>query len=218
MLALGIGAVTTWKNSRSEGRSLGRCPTRRRLASEAHAVGDLVPAGELAHRADGPGPHDDTFALLGDVLGQSEAQSAGCSSGEPSGGGQRPPDRLLGHHRRHARRLAFALTRRDWPRSRHALVGERLWQGKLRYRTQDELLSVAREYRRRGLPLSVIVSDFFHWKYLGDWSFDTDEWPDLVATVTELESIGTKLMVSVSPSLSPLSANYRGCQKPMVVA
>ena len=31
------------------------------------------------------------------------------------------------------------------------------WQCKLRYRTQDELLSVAREYKRRGLPLSVIV-------------------------------------------------------------
>ena len=27
------------------------------------------------------------------------------------------------------------------------------WQSKLRYRTQDELLAVAREYKRRGLPL-----------------------------------------------------------------
>jgi alpha-D-xyloside xylohydrolase len=35
-----------------------------------------------------------------------------------------------------------------------------LWQSRLRYRTQDELLAVAREYRRRGLPLSVIVADF----------------------------------------------------------
>jgi alpha-D-xyloside xylohydrolase len=83
------------------------------------------------------------------------------------------------------------------------------WQSKLRYRTQDELLSVAREYHRRGLPLSVIVSDFFHWQYLGDWSFDNDEWPSPVAMVKELESMGTKLMVSVWPSLSPLSTNYQ---------
>ena len=37
------------------------------------------------------------------------------------------------------------------------------WQCKLRYKTQDELLGVAREYKRRGLPLSVIVVDYFHW-------------------------------------------------------
>ena len=40
------------------------------------------------------------------------------------------------------------------------------WQSKLRYRTQEELLEVAREYHRRGLPLSVIVADFFHWTQL----------------------------------------------------
>ena len=35
------------------------------------------------------------------------------------------------------------------------------WQCKLRYRTQGELLEVAREHKRRGLPLSVIVIDSF---------------------------------------------------------
>ena len=46
------------------------------------------------------------------------------------------------------------------------------WQCKLRYRTQDELLTVAREYKRRGLPLDVIVVDYFHWTKQGDWQFD----------------------------------------------
>jgi len=82
------------------------------------------------------------------------------------------------------------------------------WQSKLRYRTQEELLDVAREYHRRGIPLAVIVSDFFNWEYLGNWSFDADEWPDPAAMVSELESMGTKLMVSVWPSLSPLSTNF----------
>jgi alpha-D-xyloside xylohydrolase len=36
------------------------------------------------------------------------------------------------------------------------------WQCKLRYQTQEELLDVAREYRKRGRPLDVIVVDFFH--------------------------------------------------------
>lgn len=82
------------------------------------------------------------------------------------------------------------------------------WQSKLRYRTQEDLLAVAREYRRRGIPIAVIVSDFFHWEHLGDWSFHPGEWPDPPAMVDELESMGTKLMVSVWPSVSQASTNY----------
>jgi alpha-D-xyloside xylohydrolase len=83
------------------------------------------------------------------------------------------------------------------------------WQSKLRYRTQDELLEVAREYHRRGLPLSVIVCDFFHWTQLGDWRFEPSEWPDPQAMVDELAALGVRLMVSVWPSVSLLSANYQ---------
>jgi alpha-D-xyloside xylohydrolase len=82
------------------------------------------------------------------------------------------------------------------------------WQCKLRYRSQEELLAVAREYHRRGIPLSVIICDFFHWTHLGDWKFDPVEWPDPAAAVKELESYGVKLMVSVWPSVSPLSENH----------
>ncbi len=56
-------------------------------------------------------------------------------------------------------------------------MGTGFWQCKLRCRTQDELLSVAREYKQRGLPLSVIVIDFFHWTLQGDWRFDPKLWP-----------------------------------------
>ncbi|MEO3756433.1 TIM-barrel domain-containing protein [Streptomyces sp. B6B3] len=82
------------------------------------------------------------------------------------------------------------------------------WQCKLRYRTQEELLSVAREYKRRGLPISVIVCDFFHWTHLGEWRFDPAEWPDPAAMVRELDELGIRLMVSVWPSVSPLSENH----------
>ncbi len=52
------------------------------------------------------------------------------------------------------------------------------WQCKLRYQTQDELVEVAREYKKRNLPIDVIVIDFFHWPKQGEWKFDPTYWPD----------------------------------------
>lgn len=82
------------------------------------------------------------------------------------------------------------------------------WQCKLRYETQEELLQVAREYKRRGLPISVIVIDYFHWTMQGEWKFDPEKWPDPKAMVSELESMGIKLMVSIWPTIDPRSENY----------
>ncbi len=75
------------------------------------------------------------------------------------------------------------------------------WQCKLRYRTQEELLSVAREYKRRGLPLSCIVIDFFHWTRMGEWKFDPAEWPDPDAMMRELREMGVETMVSIWPTV-----------------
>ena len=87
------------------------------------------------------------------------------------------------------------------------------WQCKLRYSTQEELLSVAREHKRRGLPLSVIVADFFHWSLQGDWQFDPEKWPDPAAMVDELEEMGIHLMVSIWPTVNALSANFEEMQQ-----
>jgi alpha-D-xyloside xylohydrolase len=87
------------------------------------------------------------------------------------------------------------------------------WQCKLRYQTQDELLEVAREYKKRGLPLSVIVVDYFHWTAQGDWQFDPACWPDPQAMVNELNEMGVKLMVSIWPTVSPHSTNYEHMEK-----
>ena len=83
-----------------------------------------------------------------------------------------------------------------------------LWQCKLRYRTQEEVLSVAREYHRRGIPLDVIVIDFFHWTRQGDWKFDPVYWPDPAAMVRELKSYGIRCMISVWPTVDKKSENF----------
>jgi alpha-D-xyloside xylohydrolase len=83
-----------------------------------------------------------------------------------------------------------------------------LWQCKLRYQTQDELLTAAREYKRRGLPLDVIVVDFFHWPMQGEYQFDPVYWPDPLAMIEELESLNIKLMVSVWPTIDRNSSQF----------
>lgn len=83
-----------------------------------------------------------------------------------------------------------------------------LWQCKLRYRTQEEVLEVARRYQKEGIKIDQIVIDFFHWTVQGDWKFDEKYWPDPKAMVDELHSMGIKVIVSVWPSVERKSENF----------
>ncbi|WP_285136821.1 TIM-barrel domain-containing protein [Microbacterium sp. lyk4-40-TSB-66] len=87
------------------------------------------------------------------------------------------------------------------------------WQCKLRYSSQEELLAVAREHVRRGLPLDVIVADFFHWPRMGDFRFEEEFWPDPAEMVRELDGLGVELMVSVWPQVALDSENYAVMKK-----
>ena len=82
------------------------------------------------------------------------------------------------------------------------------WQCKLRYQTQEELLNVAREYKRRNLPIDLIVIDFFHWPKQGEWKFDSAYWPKPEAMVRELKEMGIELMVSIWPTVDKTCENY----------
>ena len=83
-----------------------------------------------------------------------------------------------------------------------------LWQSKLRYRTQKEVLEVAHECRTKGVNIDVIVIDFFHWPYQGEWCFDKDYWPDPKAMIDELHEMGIKVCVSVWPSVDKRSSHF----------
>jgi len=86
--------------------------------------------------------------------------------------------------------------------------GMGFWQCKLRYMSQEELLNVARKHKKLGLPMDVIVADFFHWTQQGEYKFDPKAWPDVPAMCKELDEMGIKLMVSVWPTVDPRSENW----------
>lgn len=83
------------------------------------------------------------------------------------------------------------------------------WQSKLRYESSEDLLEVAKEYKRRNIPISVIVIDYFHWTQQGDWKFEPSLWKDVEGMVKELDKMGIKLMVSIWPTTNPQSENYK---------
>lgn len=82
------------------------------------------------------------------------------------------------------------------------------WQCKLRYRNQEELLAVAREHKKRGLPMDAIVVDFFHWTMQGDFQFEPRDWPDPEQMVKELKELGIETVVSVWPTIDERSKNF----------
>lgn len=82
------------------------------------------------------------------------------------------------------------------------------WQSRLRYETQEDLLAVARRYKEENIPLSAIICDYFHWTEQGDWKFDPRYWPDVRSMAEELHNMGTKLIVSVWPTINERSENY----------
>jgi len=78
-------------------------------------------------------------------------------------------------------------------------------QSKERYVNARELVDVVREYRRRKIPLDLIVLDWKSWPNGAGWgqkSFDPLRFPDPKALTEELHSMGVRLMVSIWPIMT----------------
>jgi len=75
------------------------------------------------------------------------------------------------------------------------------WQSKERYNTQKEIIDAVKEYRKRKLPLDVIVQDWMYWGDHG-WSaleFDKKKFPDPKKMIEEIHDNNTKIMISIWP-------------------
>ncbi len=85
-------------------------------------------------------------------------------------------------------------------------------QSKERYVNAKELVEVVREYRRRKIPLDLIVLDWKSWPNGAGWgqkNFDPLRFPDPKALTDELHSLGARLMVSIWPIMTGDCPNQR---------
>jgi alpha-D-xyloside xylohydrolase len=81
------------------------------------------------------------------------------------------------------------------------------WQCKNRYKSQDEILAVARKYRELHIPADNIVQDWFWWNRKGEFVFNKN-YPDPKGMVDQLHNDNFHLMISIWPFFEPGSANY----------
>jgi alpha-D-xyloside xylohydrolase len=81
-------------------------------------------------------------------------------------------------------------------------------QCKQRYRSQAELLAVAKGYRDRHLPADVLVIDWFHYTVMGQMDMDPAMWPDPVAMNKQLHDMNFHTMISVWPRFVPEDRYY----------
>ena len=104
------------------------------------------------------------------------------------------------------------------------------WQSKERYRTADELLSVAREYRERRIPIDNIVQDWAYWAdyregdEIGTWesaganwsslAFHPSTYPDPSSVIAELhDDLNMHFMVSIWPAVGPETPVFKALEE-----
>jgi alpha-D-xyloside xylohydrolase len=84
-------------------------------------------------------------------------------------------------------------------------------QSKERYKTQQEILEVVKEYRDRHIPVDGIVLDWQYWDdgHWGQKSFNQNRFPNPQSMMQTLHSnYNTHLMISVWPKMSNRSPDY----------
>ncbi len=84
-------------------------------------------------------------------------------------------------------------------------------QSQERYETQQEILEVAAEYRKRGIGLDCIVLDWISWPE-GQWgqkSFDAARFPDPDGMTKELHEEHVHFMISIWPNMDECTENVK---------
>ncbi len=87
------------------------------------------------------------------------------------------------------------------------------WQCKNRYRTQEEIVDVAKKYRELHIPADNIVQDWFWWNTMGEPTFDLTRYPNPKGMVDDLHKLNFHLMISVWPYFRASTKTYDDMDK-----
>jgi alpha-D-xyloside xylohydrolase len=81
-------------------------------------------------------------------------------------------------------------------------------QSKERYKTQDEVVDTVKAFRRRRIPLDLIVQDWNYWTpdHWGSPVPEAARYPDLAAMTKGVHDLNAHVMISIWPNPSPLDA------------
>ena len=84
-------------------------------------------------------------------------------------------------------------------------------QSQERYETQEEILKIAEEYRKRKIGLDGIILDWCSWEgeQWGQKSFDEERFPTPAEMTDKLNEMNIHFMVSIWPNMRNNTENYR---------
>jgi alpha-D-xyloside xylohydrolase len=85
-------------------------------------------------------------------------------------------------------------------------------QSRENYKTQDDVLDAVREFRRRQIPLDVIIKDWAYWEedWWGQKTLRKDYFPDATRMVQEIHEIhNVHTMISIWPNMEIESPDFK---------
>ncbi|MBX2842344.1 MAG: DUF5110 domain-containing protein [Flammeovirgaceae bacterium] len=89
------------------------------------------------------------------------------------------------------------------------------WQSRERYKTQEELLDVLGEFRKRKIPLDNIVLDWSYWEedQWGSHKFDPSRFPDPKGMIDNVHDQNAHIMISVWPKFYENTDHFKAFDK-----
>jgi alpha-D-xyloside xylohydrolase len=90
------------------------------------------------------------------------------------------------------------------------------WQSKERYKSQDELVDVVKQYRKLRVPLDGIIQDWQYWGNNYLWNameFLNADFPNPQKMVNDVHNLNAHMIISIWNSFGPQTKQYRDLEK-----